>query len=258
MTKWAMAIDLDKCIGCQTCSMACRIENNVPFAEEEETNKNRAIFWQEVIYQIEGEFPDVKARYLPRPCMHCEDSPCQKVCPVGATYKNEDDLILINYDICIGCRYCTVACPYTVRYFNWFEPKYPENATFNPDVPLRTKGVVEKCTYCSHRIEKAKTRHKKEEYSQLLNYMESEDKKCSTICHQPPAELEESEGEITYAVVPACVQACPAGARYFGDIEDKNSTIYKLSKSPRVFKLQEHLGTEPKTFYLSEEKWNEV
>jgi Fe-S-cluster-containing hydrogenase component 2 len=126
MTTWAMVIDLDKCIGCQSCTAACRAENNVPFAGPEQAEQGRAIFWHEVLFRIEGEYPHVSATIIPRPCFHCENPPCVKVCPVGATYKREEDgLVLQRYERCIGCRYCAVACPYGVRYFRWYDEEWP-------------------------------------------------------------------------------------------------------------------------------------
>jgi len=208
MPRWAMVIDLDKCTGCQSCSVACRMENNVPFAGKELADAGRAIFWNEVFTHIEGEYPDVKATIIPRPCFHCESPPCIKVCPVGATYVDEENgLVLQRYERCIGCRYCAVACPYGVRYFNWFEPEWPETTEHyqNPDVPLRPKGVVEKCQYCVHRLP-----------------------------------------------IPACVQACSSGARYFGDLDDPDSEVAQLARSPRAIRLLEDLGTEPKCIYLKE------
>ena len=208
MPRWGMVIDLDKCTGCQACTVACRMENNVPFAGQELTEADRAIFWNEVLTHIEGEYPNVKATIIPRPCFHCENPPCVKVCPVGATYKDEESgLVLQRYDRCIGCRYCTVACPYGARYFNWYQPKWPEGtqAYQNPDVPLRPKGVVEKCLFCVHRLP-----------------------------------------------IPACVQACSSGARFFGDLDDPNSEVAQLARSPRAIRLLEDLGTEPNCIYLKE------
>jgi Fe-S-cluster-containing dehydrogenase component len=208
MPQWAMVIDLDKCTGCQACSVACRTENNVTFVSEEEAHAGRAIFWNEVFVHFEGEYPLVKASIIPRPCFHCEHPPCVKVCPVGATYRDEESgLVLQRYERCIGCRYCAVACPYGVRYFNWYEPNWPPGTERyqNPDVPLRPKGIVEKCLYCSHRLP-----------------------------------------------IPACVQACSSGARYFGDLEDPESQVAQLARSPRAIRLLEDLGTEPNCIYLKE------
>jgi molybdopterin-containing oxidoreductase family iron-sulfur binding subunit len=184
------------------------MENNVPFAGQEETEAGRAIFWNEVIVDVGGKYPDVKASIVPRPCFHCENPPCVKVCPVGATYRDEESgLVLQLYDRCIGCRYCTVACPYGARYFNWYAPVFPAGTEryLNPDVPVRPKGVVEKCLYCSHRLP-----------------------------------------------IPACVQACSSGARYFGDLDDPDSEVATLARSPRAIRLLEDLGTEPNCIYLKE------
>jgi Fe-S-cluster-containing dehydrogenase component len=208
MPRWAMVIDLDKCTGCQSCTVACRMENNVSFVGQEEADAGRAIFWNEVFAHVEGEYPHVGVSMIPRPCFHCENPPCVKVCPVGATYQDEESgLVLQRYERCIGCRYCAVACPYGARYFDWYEPVWPAGMERyqNPDVPVRPKGVVEKCLYCSHRLP-----------------------------------------------IPACVQACSSGARYFGDLDDPNSQVAGLARSPRAIRLLEDLGTEPNCIYLKE------
>ncbi|MBI2305108.1 MAG: 4Fe-4S dicluster domain-containing protein [Chloroflexi bacterium] len=222
-----MVIDLDKCVACQGCTAACRAENNVPFQGPEGTAQGRAMFWNEVIPVVEGEYPDVKARFFPRPCMHCERPPCVFVCPVGATYQDEDGVVRQNYSRCIGCRFCTVACPYGVRYFNWFKPNFPEPmvAYTNPDpeVPVRPKGIVEKCVFCIQRINKAKEKAAAE-----------------------GRELKDGD------IAPACVQTCTGRARYFGDLDNPDSTVSRLVKSTRAFRLLEELGTHPKVYYLME------
>ena len=225
MHRWGMVIDLDKCSGCQACVVACHAEKNIGIIGPEESAKGRTINWIELIPYIEGEYPHIKARLLPRPCMHCDHPPCTKVCPVNATYKNEEGLVAqINYR-CIGCRYCTTACPYTVKYFNWYAPQWPKEmkGSLNRDVSIRTKGVVEKCTFCSHRLLKAREKVKAEGRDFL------------------PEDY-----------IPACVQACPGGAMYFGDLNDPFSAVSKLSRERRAFRLMEDLGTEPKVYYLSE------
>ena len=154
MPRWGMVIDLDKCSGCQACVVACHAENNIAIIGPEEAAKGRTIHWIELIPYIEGEYPHIKARLLPRPCMHCDHPPCTKVCPVNATYINEEGLVAQINHRCIGCRYCTTACPYTVKYFNWYEPQWPKEmkGSLNRDVSLRTKGVVEKCNFCEERL----------------------------------------------------------------------------------------------------------
>ncbi len=239
--RWSMVIDLDKCVACQGCSIACRFENNTPAVNPAEAVKGRAVRWNDVFpmpinpTEETGEYPNVKARYITRPCMHCENPPCIKVCPVQATYKDEEGLVRQNYARCIGCRFCTVACPYAVRYFNWYEPEWEESLSehLNPDSiegdgdiegpAIRPKGVVEKCTFCIHRLRKARARA-------------------------------EAEGRPFRAdeYVPACVQTCTGKARFFGDLDDPNSTVSLLAKSSRAFRLLEEVGTHPKVIYLRE------
>lgn len=225
MHRWGMVIDLDKCSACQACVVACQAENNIAIIGPEEAAKGRTIHWIELIPHIEGEYPHVKARLIPRPCMHCDHPPCTKVCPVYATYINEEGLVAqINYR-CIGCRYCTTACPYTVKYFNWYTPQWPKEmkGALNRDVSIRTKGVVEKCTFCSHRLLRAREKAKIEGRELL------------------PEDY-----------IPACVQACPSRAMYFGDLNDPHSVVSTLSRERRAFRLMEELGTEPKVYYLAE------
>ncbi len=241
MTRWSMVIDLDKCVACQGCSIACRFENNTPVVSPIEALRGRAIRWNDVFpmpvnpTEETGEYPYVNSRYLTRPCMHCENPPCIKVCPVQATYKDEEGLVRQNYDRCIGCRFCTVGCPYGVRYFNWYEPEWVGSLEkqLNPDVVMgngilegpavRPKGVVEKCTFCIQRLRKARQRA-------------------------------ESEGRDFRSdeYVPACVQTCTGKARFFGDLDDPDSTVSLLSSSQRAFRLLEDVGTHPKVIYLKE------
>ena len=229
MSSWGMVIDLDKCTGCQACSAACRAENNLPAAGPQEAGLGRAIFWQEVISEeMTGHYPFVDKQFIPRPCMHCEEPPCLPVCPVGATYQTEDGLVLVDYGRCVGCRYCVTACPYDVRYFNWYAPEYPapHDQALNPDVPPRPKGVAEKCTFCVHR---------------LLELQASAADEGREI----------SDAELV--LLPACNQACPASARYFGDLEDPNSSVARLAHDLRAYELLEDMGTRPKVYYLKGE-----
>lgn len=227
MTRWAMVIDLDKCVGCQACSVACRMENNTPIAGPDEAAEGRAILWNEVLAYMEGEYPNVTVRYIPRPCMHCENPACTRVCPVRATYQNEEGLVVQDYSRCIGCRYCATACPYGARYFNWFDPHWPPEikAHLNPDPEAapRPRNVVEKCTFCIQRLHKARRKA-------------------------------EAEGRVFQATdyVPACVETCTAHARYFGDLDDPASLVSQLARSTRAFRLEEELGTKPKVIYLRE------
>ncbi len=241
MPRWSMVIDLDKCVACQGCSIACRQENNTPVVPPDQAAMGRAIRWNDVFpvplnkQEEAGEYPNVRVRYLPRPCMHCDNPPCIKVCPVQATYRDEEGLVRQNYNRCIGCRFCTVACPYGVRYFNWEAPPWtpelarhisPDSVSVNGSLEgpaVRFKGVVEKCTFCIHRLQKAR-------------------------------EKAEAEGREFRAedYVPACVQTCTGKARFFGDLDDPESTVSRLAKSPRAFRLLEDVGTYPKVIYLRE------
>ncbi len=226
MAKWGMTIDLDRCTACQACVTACQVENNLPPTGPEEADRGRSFTWMEMIpFAGEGEQPKVLERLLPRPCFHCDNPPCVKVCPVGATFLNEDGIVGQIFSRCIGCRYCTTACPYTARYFNWTEPHWPDPmaTSLDPDVSVRPKGVVEKCTLCHHRLQNARDNARAENRPMV-------------------------PGEYT----PACVESCPTKAMIFGDMSDPNSEVSESAHSRRAYKLLEDLGTEPKVIYLRE------
>jgi Fe-S-cluster-containing dehydrogenase component len=230
MAKYAMAVDLGRCQGCRACMEACKIENNTP----------QGVFWMYVFRTETGEYPHTKLDFMPRPCQQCNNPPCAKVCPVGARFQREDGIVLTDYDRCIGCRYCEVACPYGVNYYNWRTPEeafadygtdygHPQVAALtgglippykNPDLArlqgeeqrltagsAHNVGVMEKCTFCVQRVDKG--------------------------------------------LEPACVDICPVHALHFGDIEDDNSPISQYINQRTGFKLLEELGTEPSVFYLN-------
>ncbi len=226
--KLAMVIDLQRCTGCGACMIACKNENNV----------QGDVFWASRISRTVGKFPHVKYEYIPTLCNHCEDAPCVKGCPTGAMHKSAGDITMNNPNICIGCRYCIMNCPYGVIHFNdkkalpfWRNdealiegatpsavevtqkvggtviPYYnPARELSLPGTGIRRKGVVEKCTLCDHRVR---------------------------------------QGELPY-----CVEACPANARIFGDLNDPNSEIHKLLGKYPSWRLKENLGTKPKVYYI--------
>jgi molybdopterin-containing oxidoreductase family iron-sulfur binding subunit len=225
MPKWAMVIDLHKCTGCGDCMAACKMENNIAIVSPDQANAGRVMFWMDMITVYEGEYPNIRVKRFPKPCFHCANPPCTRVCPVHATYLNEEGLVGQIYHRCIGCRYCMAACPFTAKVFNWYEPEWAEGfeKCLNPDVSLRMAGVIEKCSFCSHRLIKVK------EEAALEG-----------------RELEEGE------YMPACAESCPTEAITFGDLEDKESKVYELSQSSRASREGEDLGVEPKVIYLAE------
>ncbi len=223
MPRWGMVIDLDRCTACQACTVACKEENNQPVAGAADSARGRDLFWMQLLGAVEGEYPRVAGRFVPRPCMHCDEPPCVQVCPVGATTKREDGLVAQDADRCIGCRYCVVACPYGARSFNWRRPAFQAAQYLNPDVPVRPVGVVEKCTFCVHRLEKAAARARAE--GRPLR-----------------------DGDY----VTACTQTCTGGAIRFGDLDDPQSEVYGLARDKRAFRLLDELGTHPRVIYLKE------
>ena len=209
--KWAMVIDQGKCVGCGYCTNACRAHNDI----------NPDISWNRVIES--GEVNGEKT-YVARPCMQCEHAPCVDVCPVTASYYRADDIVMMDYDRCIGCRYCEVACPYNARAFNWEaftgeNPAVPEWGV--PEVERRPRGVVEKCSFCYHRIDRG--------IAQGL-----------------------TPGVDTDAT-PACVVACPVGGRVFGDLNDPESEVSQILATRITHRLRDDLGTEPRVYYICPE-----
>lgn len=206
--KWTMVIDLQKCIGCSACTVACIAENNLP----------PGVVYRPVLEEEIGEYPRVTRRFTPRPCMHCDEPPCVDVCPVGATFKREDGIVAMDYNKCIGCRYCVTACPYAARYFDFgehYSDGTPERQPYEESPTLEygkqwkrtsVEGVVRKCTFCIQRLDAG--------------------------------------------MLPACVTTCIGEATFFGDQNDPNSLVSELMASGRAVRLKEELGTKPKVHYL--------
>ncbi len=206
--QWAMVIDQSKCTGCGYCTLACQAHNDIP----------PEIQWNRV--SPAGEVGD-KVVFLPRPCMHCAEAPCVEVCPVNASYYRADGIVMMDYDRCIGCRYCEVACPYQARSFNWRKFSGPNPAVpkwGQPEVPRRPRGVVEKCSFCYQRVDRG-----------------------LALGLRPGVDAE---------ATPACVVACPTGARAFGDLNDPDSNVSKLLKAHATYRLREDLGTAPRVYYI--------
>jgi molybdopterin-containing oxidoreductase family iron-sulfur binding subunit len=221
--RWGMVIDLDRCTGCQACVVACHAENNVPVVGEQEAARGHSMHWIRIERYWEGEFPNVKARFMPILCQHCGEAPCEPVCPVFATYHTPEGLNAQVYNRCIGTRFCGSACPYKVRSFNWFRPGFPEplDQQLNPDVSVRQRGIIEKCSFCVQRI-----------------------RRVELDANASGREVEDGE------VQPACVQSCPPSALIFGDLNDPESEASQLSRSRRAFRLLDFLGTDPAVIYL--------
>jgi Fe-S-cluster-containing dehydrogenase component len=222
--KWAMVVDLDLCTACQACVVACHAENNIPAVGEVEVIRGRAMHWIRIERTWHGEAEHLQAEFTPMLCMHCAKAPCEPVCPMYATVHDPNDNVNIQvYNRCAGIRYCGVNCPYKVRTFNWFDPYIPEplNEQLNPDVTVRRRGIMEKCTFCIQRIRRAR-----------------EEARAQGVAFR------------TEEVQPACVQTCPTSALVFGDLKDEESQVAQLARSPRAFVLLEDLGTEPSVFYL--------
>ena len=216
MPRLGMVIDLKTCVGCQTCTVSCKVENFVP----------PGVFWNDVYDYEVGEYPNVRRFFLPVPCQHCKNPACKEVCPTGATVQREDGIVYVDYDKCLGCGYCEVACPYRARKIYKKKAYYYGQPTPYDDFPAKLRasyqrhktGTASKCTFCMSRLDKAVK--------------------------------EERTIGVDFEATPACVNSCIAKARYFGDLENPDSEISRLIRERKGFRLLEELGTDPSVYYL--------
>lgn len=230
-TRYGMAIDLDRCTGCGACMVACAVENNVAPAEQKATERT-GVTWLRVYPVTNGKgFPDSDTVFVPMMCQQCgHHTPCVSVCPQNAVEADPVTGIVMQVpQRCLGCRYCMTACPYHARYFDWWDPQWPDGTEklLNPDVAPRMRGVAEKCNFCHGRLQAARAK----------------------------AAAAGSKEIAADDYIPACVESCPTRAIVFGNLDDESSEVSRLSRDGNAFQFLPKLGTAPKVFYRSARQW---
>jgi molybdopterin-containing oxidoreductase family iron-sulfur binding subunit len=220
--RWAMVVDLDRCIGCNACAAACYAENNLGVVGLERIREGRVMAWLLVQRYFDPQTMK-RVTFLPMLCQHCDNAPCESVCPVFAPHHSKEGLNNQVYNRCIGTRFCSQNCPYKVRRFNWFDWKWPKplHLQLNPDVTVRSKGVMEKCSFCVQRIKDA-----------------------HGVAKDEKRDIRDGE------VQPACVQTCPTKALVFGNLMDQDSLVRKLVEDRRAYQAMGYLNTKPAVIYL--------
>ena len=223
--KWAMVIDLSKCSGCSACVISCQAENNLPVVGKDEVRRKREMHWMRIDRYYTGNEHEPGVVHQPLMCQQCDNAPCENVCPVIATVHNSEGLNTQVYNRCVGTRYCANNCPYKTRRFNWFEYDREdpvENLVLNPDVTVRSRGVMEKCSFCIQRIQQAKSDAKNE-----------------------GREIKDGEFKT------ACQQSCPGMAIMFGDLQDPESQVAQAAADPKRYMVLGELGIFPGVSYLT-------
>ena len=250
--QWGMVIDTTACVGCNACVVACQAENNIPVVGKSEVIREREMHWIRIDDYFTGSPENPEVYHQPVPCMHCEDAPCEVVCPVGATTTSPEGVNEMTYNRCIGTRFCSNNCPYKVRRFNFLlysdYSKDSRSLQYNPDVSVRSRGVMEKCTYCIQRIDRTRIEAQREttDLRVLADRATNDADKA-----QLTALADDRMRSVVNRLETACQQSCPTRAIAFGDVADPTSVVSALKREPANYVLLRELTAKPRTSYLA-------